>query len=60
MNTLQPVTKEEALKYDKSALEADVARRRRNIKLFEDGELKNKELAEIERLIQMIEIIENN
>ena len=58
MDTTHPVTKEEALRYDKTALEADIARRRKNIKLFQ-GEIA-KEEAEINRLFQIIAIIEAN
>lgn len=32
----KPITKKEALKYDRQALENDVQRRRRNIKLFQE------------------------
>lgn len=58
MDFARPVTKEEALRYDKTALEADVARRRKNIKLFQDEIAK--EEAEIQRLWQIIAIIDAN
>ncbi len=53
-----PVTKEEALRYDKTALEADVTRRRKNIKLFQE-QIRNEE-AEIEHLWKIIAIIDAN
>ena len=53
-----PVTKEEALRYDRGALEAEIQRRRKNIKLFQD-EI-NKEELEIQRLFQIIAIIDAN
>lgn len=53
-----PVTKEEALRYDKTALEADVTRRRKNIKLFQE-QVQNEE-REIERLWKIIAIIDAN
>ena len=53
-----PVTKEEALRYDKTSLEADIARRRNNIKIFQ-GEIA-KEEKEIQRLFQIIAIIDVN
>ena len=55
-NPNTPVTKEEALRYDKDALETDVARRRKNIKLFQKEIAK--EEAEIDRLFRIIEIID--
>jgi hypothetical protein len=58
MDPNRPVTKEEALRYDKGALEADITRRRKNIKLFENEIAK--EEAEINRLFQMIAIIDAN
>lgn len=58
MDPTRPVTKEEALRYDKSALEADIVRRRNSIKLFQ-GEI-SKEESEINRLFQIIAIIEAN
>ena len=58
MDPTRPVTKEEALRYDKSALETDIARRRNSIKLFQ-GEIA-KEETEINRLFQIIAIIEAN
>jgi len=58
MDPTRPVTKEEALRYDKTALEADIARRRKGIKLFQD-EI-TKEEAEINRLFQIIAIIDAN
>lgn len=58
MDPTRPVTKEEALRYDRSALEADVARRRKNIKLFQD-EI-SKEESEINRLFQLIAVIDAN
>jgi hypothetical protein len=58
MDPTKPVTKEEALRYDKTALEADITRRRGSIKLFQ-GEIA-KEEAEIQRLFQIIAIIEAN
>lgn len=58
MDQPRPVTKEEALRYDKTALEADVVRRRKNIKLFQE-EI-GKEEAEIQRLFQIIAIIDAN
>lgn len=53
-----PVTKEEALRYDKPALEAEVGRRRKNIKLFQ--EQINNEEKEIERLWKIIAVIDAN
>jgi len=50
-----PPTKEEALKYDPVALQSEVERRRRNIKLFQDQI--SQEEKEIERLWQIIGII---
>lgn len=58
MDPTRPVTKEEALRYDKSALEADIARRRKSIKLFQDEIAK--EEVEINRLFQIIAIIDAN
>jgi len=58
MNTTMPVTKEEALRYDKTAIEGEVARRRKNIKLFQDQI--SQEEAEIQRLFQIIAIIDAN
>ena len=58
MDPSLPVTKEEALRYDKSALEADIARRRKNIQLFQ-GEIAKEEAA-IQRLFQIIAIIDAN
>jgi hypothetical protein len=58
MNPNQPITKEEALKYDKAALEADIARRKKSIKLFQDEIAK--EEVEINRLFQIIAIIDAN
>lgn len=54
----QPVTKEEALRYDREAIEAEIARRRKNIKLFQE-EIAKEEL-EIQRLFQIIAIIDAN
>ena len=51
-----PVTKEEALRYSKPDLEAEVARRRKNIKLFQE-QVTNEE-REIQRLFQIIAIID--
>ncbi|KKP72463.1 MAG: hypothetical protein UR68_C0015G0024 [Candidatus Roizmanbacteria bacterium GW2011_GWA2_35_19] len=56
--TLPPITKEEALRYDKAALENDVSRRRKNIKLFQDQIAQ--EEAEIQRIWQIIAIIDAN
>ncbi len=56
MNDDKPITKEEALRYDKTALENDVARRRRNIKLFQDQI--SQEEKEIEKLWKIIAIID--
>ncbi|MCX6816695.1 MAG: hypothetical protein NTZ93_02440 [Candidatus Beckwithbacteria bacterium] len=53
-----PVTKAEALRYDKTSLEAEVSHRRKNIKLFQD-QITNEE-KEIERLWQIIAIIDAN
>lgn len=53
-----PITKEEALRYDKGALEAEITRRRKNIKLFQE-EI-GKEEQEIQRLFQIIAIIDAN
>jgi len=53
-----PVTKEEALRYNKPALEAEIARRRKNIKLFQ--EQVESEDKEIQRLFQIIAIIDAN
>ncbi|AKM79012.1 MAG: hypothetical protein UX85_C0003G0193 [Candidatus Beckwithbacteria bacterium GW2011_GWB1_47_15] len=53
-----PVTKEEALRYSKPALEDEIARRRRNIKLFQDQI--DAEEKEIQRLFQIIAIIDAN
>lgn len=58
MDPTRPITKEEALRYDKTALVADIARRRNSIKLFQ-GEIA-KEEAEINRLFQIIAIIDAN
>jgi hypothetical protein len=58
MDPQRPVTKEEALRYDKSSLEADIVRRRNSIKLFQ-GEIA-KEETEINRLFQIIAIIDAN
>lgn len=44
MDPSRPPTKEEALKYDRNAIEQDVARRRQNIKLFQ-GEIAKEEAA---------------
>ncbi|MBI5126881.1 hypothetical protein HZA76_00280 [Candidatus Roizmanbacteria bacterium] len=57
-NSIPPITKEEALKYDKTALQTDIERRKKNIELFK-GEI-NKEEAEIQRLFQIIAIIDAN
>ncbi|MBI3290043.1 hypothetical protein HYZ78_01470 [Candidatus Microgenomates bacterium] len=54
----QPVTKEEALRYDRGAIEAEITRRRKNIKLFQD-EI-SKEEVEIQRLFQIIAVIDAN
>lgn len=54
----QPVTKEEALCYDRNAIEAEIQRRRKNIKLFQD-EITKEEM-EIQRLFQIIAIIDAN
>ena len=51
-----PVTKEEALRYSKPALEAEIDRRRKNIKLFQE-QVANEE-QEIQRLFQIIAIID--
>ena len=56
MNDDKPITKEEALRYDKAALENDVARRRRNIQLFQD-QIRQEE-KEIEKLWKIIAIID--
>jgi len=53
-----PVTKEEALRYNKSNLEAEIARRRKNIKLFQKQV--SDEEKEIQRLFQIIAIIDAN
>lgn len=58
MNPTKPVTKEEALRYNRQALEGEIARRRRNIKLFQD-QIASEE-AEIQRLFQIIAIIDAN
>ncbi len=58
MDPNKPVTKEEALRYDKTALEADIARRQKNIELFQ-GEIA-KEQVEINRLSKIIAIIDAN
>lgn len=53
-----PVTKKEALRYNKPDLEAEVVRRRKNIKLFQNQI--NDEEKEIQRLFQIIAIIDAN
>ena len=53
-----PINKEEALRYNKSDLEAEVARRRKNIKLFQNQI--NDEEKEIQRLFQIIAIFDAN
>lgn len=58
MNPNPPVTKKEALRYNKDALEGEIARRRKNIKLFQ-GEIAKEEV-EIQRLFQIIAIIDAN
>lgn len=54
-NDYKPVTKEEAMKYDVNALQGEVERRRRNIKLFQDQI--SAEEREIERIWQILGII---
>jgi hypothetical protein len=54
----KPVTKEEALRYDKSALEADIARKRKSAQMLKE-EISKIE-SEINRLIQIIAIIDAN
>lgn len=58
MDPTKPVTKEEALRYDKQSIEADIERRKKNIELFK-GEIA-KEEAEIQRDFQIIAIIDAN
>jgi len=53
-----PVTKEEALRYSKPAIENEVTRRRKNIKLFQE-QIANEE-SEIQRLFQIIAFIDAN
>ncbi len=53
-----PVTKKEALRYNKPNLEAEIARRRKNIQLFQKQV--NDEEKEIQRLFQIIAIIDAN
>ena len=53
-----PINKKEALRYNKSDLEAEVVRRRKNIKLFQNQV--NDEEKEIQRLFQIIAIIDAN
>lgn len=57
MNNNFPVTKEEALRYKKADLEREIARLRSSIKIFQD-EI-NKTEAQIQRMFQMIAIIDN-
>lgn len=56
MNPNQPITKKEALRYNRDALEGEIARRKRNIKLFQAEIAKDE--AEIDRLFQIIKIID--
>lgn len=58
MDPTRPITKEEALRYDKTAIEAEIARRRKNAKLFQE-QIASEE-AEINRLFQIIAIIDAN
>lgn len=57
MNPNTPVTKEEALRYKKEDLEREIAKLRGSIKIFQD-EI-NKTEAQIQRMFQMIAIIDN-
>lgn len=50
-----PVTKEEALKYDPAAIEADIKRKLANIEMFQGEIIKIQ--AEIQRLYQIKAII---
>jgi len=52
------ITKDEALRYSKPAIEGEISRRRKNIKLFQE-QITNEE-AEIQRLFQIIAIIDAN
>lgn len=56
MDPTVPVTKEEALRYDKDAVLAEIERRNKNIDLFK-GEIA-KEEKEIQRLYQIVAIID--
>ena len=52
------ITKEEALRYSKPAIEGEISRRRKNIKLFQE-QIRNEE-QEIERLWKIIALIDAN
>lgn len=58
MNPQVPVTKEEALRYKKEDLEREIANIRRNILVLNAEVEKN--TSQIERLMQMIAIIDTN
>lgn len=57
-NPTPPISKEEAMRYDRASLTADIERRKKNIELFK-GEI-TKEETEIQRLFQIIAIIDAN
>jgi hypothetical protein len=56
--TKPQVSLDEALRYDKNALLAEIEKRKDNIKIFQDA-IDNEEI-EIERLKQMVVLIEAN
>lgn len=60
MNDDKPITKEEALKYDKTSLEIDVARRKKNIQLFQEQiKLEEKEIEKLWKIIAIIDVYKN-
>lgn len=60
VNDDKPITKEEALKYDKSSLEIDVSRRKKNIQLFQDQiKLEEKEIEKLWKIIAIIDVYKN-
>ncbi len=58
MDPYKPVTKEEAMRYDKDSVVAEVERRKKNLKIFQDQIMQ--EEREIQRLYQIIAIIDAN
>lgn len=60
MDNYKPITKEEAMQYDRDSVAAEIEKRERNLSLFQDESQHKQEEREIQRLYQIIAIIDAN